>query len=297
MVALALLARLRPSLGHELAIAHVDHGLWSHSATARQAVADSAMAHHLPFGAEQLDVGHGPDLEHRARLARYAALERLRLHLGGTCLATAHHADDQAETLLLRMARGCGPEALVGIRAQRDGVIVRPLLGLSRADLRTLAELLAVTWVEDLSNADDTFSRNRLRHEVLPVLEEALPGATAALARTASHLADQQGVLDAWMTRALDGALASDTTEQGAMRLTMDSAALPTDAPLLGSLLQHICRRLGCEAPSLRAVQQFCALAASQGHSHCEIRGLRIERNAAKCLFTPSDVARPTGAD
>ena len=297
MVALALLVRLRPSLGHELAIAHVDHGLWAHSDNARQAVADRALAHGLPFGAVQLHLAHGADLENRARLARYAALERLRGELGGTCLATAHHADDQAETLLLRMARGCGPEALIGIRAQRDGDIVRPVLGLSRADLRAVAEALQVTWVEDLSNGDDAFSRNRLRHDVLPVLEAALPGSSAGLARTASHLADGEGVLDAWMARALTGLLVFETSPRGQRRLSMDVQALPTDAAMLGSLLHHVCRQLGCQAPSLRAVQQFCAVATAQCKSHCDIKGLRIERHGARCLFTPAGVARPSGAD
>lgn len=294
LAALEILARLRPSLGHTLAVAHVEHGLWPGNAAAVEHVAAAAQAHGLDFACERLNLEHGADLEHRARTARYAALHRLRLELGGALLATAHHADDQAETLLMRMARGCGPEALAGIRAHRDDAVVRPLLGLARADLRKLADALGLSWIEDVSNADTAFLRNRLRHDVLPVLEAALPGATAGLARTAAHSADQEGVLQAWMTRALRDAW---TLDPAGPSVLLRADAVPAEAPLLGSLLQHVCRHFGLAAPSLRAVEQFCAFVATKGDSHCQVRGLLVERQACAWRFTPQDVARPTGAD
>jgi len=294
MAALEILVRLRPSVGHSLAVAHVEHGLWPGNAAAAEHVAAVARAHGLGFAREQLDLPHGADLEHRARTARYAALHRLRHQLDCELLVTAHHADDQAETLLMRLARGCGPQALAGIRSHRDDDVVRPLLGLSRGDLRALAAALSITWVEDASNANPAFLRNRVRRDVLPALEAALPGATAGLARAAANCADSDGVLRAWMTRALRDALAPDGDGPG---LLLRADAIPAERPLLASLLRHICQNLGLDPPSVRALEQFYAFVQTKGESHFAIKGLLVERRALAWRFTPQDVARPSGAD
>jgi tRNA(Ile)-lysidine synthase len=115
-----------------------------------------------------------PTLQEAARRARYAALEAQAAELGAERIATAHHRDDQAETVLLRLLRGAGPEALGGIPERSpDGRIVRPLLGVGRAEITTYAGENGLAWREDGSNGSRAYARNRLRHDWLPGLERA----------------------------------------------------------------------------------------------------------------------------
>lgn len=133
--------------------------------------------------------GDGP--EAAARRARHAAFEA---GLGeGEILALAHHLDDQAETLLLRLLRGSGPDGLASMRAWRDcgrGRLWRPLLNLPREALQAYALNHRLSWIDDPSNKDDRFDRNFLRHRVMPLLRERWPQANAAFARSA-HLSDE----------------------------------------------------------------------------------------------------------
>lgn len=197
-VLLHLLVRLRereslPALG----AIHVHHGL--------QAAADAWPAHcrqlcaalGVPLRVEYVQVGIGASLERAAREARYAAFAR---HLGaGELLLTGQHRDDQAETLLFRLLRGAGVRGLAGMPARRAlgrGQLLRPLLGVSRAELQAYAEQQGLRWVEDPSNADSRLARNFLRHEVLPPLARHWPQALQNLARSAVHLREAQDLLD-----------------------------------------------------------------------------------------------------
>lgn len=123
-------------------------------------------------------------LEEAGRRQRYARLIEVARSVGAAAVLTAHHQDDQAETILLNLLRGS--QGLAGIPVRRPlapGIeVVRPLLGIAKADLRRWASANAVPWNEDATNADATFSRNRIRHAVLPVFEAGCPGFTAALA-------------------------------------------------------------------------------------------------------------------
>ncbi|WP_178116685.1 tRNA lysidine(34) synthetase TilS [Pseudomonas sp. L-22-4S-12] len=197
-VLLHLLVRLRereslPALG----AIHVHHGL--------QAAADAWPAHcrqlcaalGVPLRVEYVQVEAGASLERAAREARYAAFAR---HLGaGELLLTGQHRDDQAETLLFRLLRGAGVRGLAGMPARRAlgrGQLLRPLLGVSRAELQAYAEQQGLRWVEDPSNADSRLARNFLRHEVLPPLARHWPQALQNLARSAAHLREAQDLLD-----------------------------------------------------------------------------------------------------
>lgn len=114
-------------------------------------------------------------------------------------LLTGQHRDDQAETLLFRLMRGAGVRGLAAMPVHRQlarGHVVRPLLEASRAELEAYAHEHQLTWIEDPSNADPRFSRNYLRHRVLPVLTQRWPQAVSSLARTAEHLSEAQGLLD-----------------------------------------------------------------------------------------------------
>lgn len=197
-VLLHLLVRLRereslPALG----AIHVHHGL--------QAAADAWPEHcrrlcaalGVPLQVEFVRVEAGASLERAAREARYAAFER---HLGaGELLLTGQHRDDQAETLLFRLLRGAGVRGLAGMPARRAlgrSQLLRPLLGVSRAELQAYAEQQGLRWVEDPSNADSRLARNFLRHEVLPPLARHWPQALQNMARSAAHLREAQDLLD-----------------------------------------------------------------------------------------------------
>ena len=139
----------------------------------------------------------GESPEAAARNARYAALaDKLR---PGEALLTGQHRDDQAETLLLQLFRGSGVRGLAGMGecvSYAGGWLVRPLLDCSRADLVAYAENHDLRWVEDPSNRDPRYRRNRLRHQLLPEINEHFPGVAKSLARTAAHCAEAAGLLD-----------------------------------------------------------------------------------------------------
>src|SRR5690606_22670357 len=130
-----------------------------------------------------VDCGEGGDVEARAREARYAALAEAA---GGRPILTAHTADDQAETGLSRRGKGAGTLGVGGIRERvwlHGAEVVRPLLGVRRPDLEELVAHAGIPIVEDPTNATRAYARNRLRLDVLPALEAAVPGAAAGLSR------------------------------------------------------------------------------------------------------------------
>lgn len=139
---------------------HVDHGLRAGSAAEADVVADLAARLGARFRAERVDVVDGPNLEARARRARYGALP--------DGVLTGHTADDRAETMLLHLVRGAGPTGMAGIRRSPQ----RPLLDLRRSDTEALCRDLGLVPVDDPSNRDPRFRRNRVRHEVLPLLAD-----------------------------------------------------------------------------------------------------------------------------
>jgi tRNA(Ile)-lysidine synthase len=197
-VLLHLLARLREVHAlPPLSAIHIHHGL--------QGVADSwvGLCHaqcealDIPLQVRHVRVGEGASLERAAREARYAAFAEL---LGvGEVLLTAQHQDDQAETLLLRLLRGAGVRGLAAmpvVRPLAAGQLLRPLLGVTRAELEGWARREQLAWIEDPSNLDIRLSRNFLRHEVLPRLAQHWPAAGAVLARDAEQLAEAAVLLD-----------------------------------------------------------------------------------------------------
>jgi tRNA(Ile)-lysidine synthase len=146
----------------------------------------------------------GEGIEAAARRARYAAFAAELQD--GECLVTAHHQDDQAETVLLRLLRGSGAGGLASMRSARpfaNGQHWRPLLATPRQALLDYAHRHALAWIDDPSNASDVHDRNFLRHRVMPVLRERWPQAGAALARSAALLSEQQLLLEEETARRL----------------------------------------------------------------------------------------------
>ena len=195
-------AAIAPQHGWRLIVAHLDHALRPTSADEAAAVAAGAMSMGLPVEVRRIDVAALAAAEHRSledagRQARYRFLEEVAApHGSGALVATAHTADDAAETILLRLARGSGLRGARGIPARR-GRIVRPLLHARRAVLRAALDAAGIGYVTDPSNEDLAHMRNRVRGELLPALERLNPAAVEALTRFGQLAADDDDLLDA----------------------------------------------------------------------------------------------------
>jgi tRNA(Ile)-lysidine synthase len=175
MALLDVLARLAPKLELEVAAHGVNHGLRPEADAELDLAESHARALGVPFTRTRVNVEPGGNLQARARAARYPALEARQREWGARFLATAHHADDRAETVLLRLLRGSGPRGLAVLPA-RAGERVRPLLRARRSDV--LLHLLrhGIAHAEDPSNRDRRHQRVRVREELLPLLHELSPG-------------------------------------------------------------------------------------------------------------------------
>ena len=207
---LHLLRQLAEPWGLALHVAHVNHGLRPAAAADAEFVAALATHCGLPFHGVNLDAAvlraDSNGLEAAARAARYAFLAEVARFLcgpsGPACVAVAHHAGDQAETLLLRLVQGSGlrglgalrPLANVPVPAGDNKVpvrLVRPFLSVAREEILAYLRRHQLAWVEDETNTDLRFARNRLRHVVMPALAGLNPNIVGTLARTASLLADE----------------------------------------------------------------------------------------------------------
>ena len=191
---LAALADLRETMGFEAVVLHVDHGLRPDSHDDARFVEALAARFGLPCRTLRARIRRRPreSLEMAARRTRLAFFARMTRELGLDAIATGHHADDVAETFIMRMARGAGPEGLAGLKpvSHVDGItFIRPLLGLRDSDLRAYLRRRGLTWREDSTNADTSILRNKVRHVILPFLREHLdPHITEHLCKSAAIL-------------------------------------------------------------------------------------------------------------
>jgi len=180
-----------------LSAIHIHHGLQTAADAWPQHCQSVCDALGVPLLIERVTVQPGASLERAARDARYAVFSALTQ--ANEVLLTGQHRDDQAETLLFRLLRGAGVRGLSGMPAQRpvgQGTLIRPLLEISRAELEAYAQAHQLRWIEDPSNQDRQFSRNYLRHQIMPLLTGRWPQAQASMARSAAHLREAQGLLD-----------------------------------------------------------------------------------------------------
>ncbi len=193
-----MLSTTRRQHGKSLTAIHVDHRMQADSRAWAGHCERFAAELDLEFACEvvSVDVDGGGGPEAAARDARYAALEK---HVDdGDWLLSAHHEDDQAETLLLNLLRGSGPVGLAGMQAMRrfaNGWLARPLLGASRDELVAYAAREELTWIDDPSNEDRGYDRNFLRSEVVPLLNKRWPHASAKLAHSAELARDAANLL------------------------------------------------------------------------------------------------------
>jgi tRNA(Ile)-lysidine synthase len=191
VVLLDLLLASRGLHGGELSVVTVDHG--TRSGSDEDAAFVEALAASCGLSCVRFDRSLGAQASEQAcRDARYASFETLDVDV----IALAHHARDQVETALLGWMRGSGTLGMAGM-AHKRGRYVRPLLELQPSALAAWAETRGLAWREDPSNQSDRFARNRIRHEVLPLLEAIRPGAVRAMARGVAHAAEDARHLDA----------------------------------------------------------------------------------------------------
>jgi len=194
MALLHVLAVLRKKVGHTLVAHGVDHGLRA------EAGAELDLAEHLardldvPFTRTRLSVRAGGNLQARAREARYAALRDEAARTSSAVIATAHHADDRAETVLMRLLRGAGPSGLA-VLPPRAGDLVRPFLRARRSDIITHLSRHEIPHATDPSNREPRFLRPRVRHELLPVLTALSPSIVDHLCALADQLGEQDDPL------------------------------------------------------------------------------------------------------
>lgn len=226
---LLLLADLAPELGLALHVAHFDHRMRRTGASEAQAVADLAGSVGATVRVGRAD--HVARSEDDARRARYSFLRRVVAERGATTIATGHTRDDQAETVLLHLARGSGIAGLAGMRPSRDG-IARPLLCIGRAETEEVCRAAGIAPHEDPSNRSLRYARNRIRRKVLPELRAINPQASTALARLADSAAE---IADA-VRRVAESALAA-AERDGAIDLdALRAASLDGPAGALEAL-------------------------------------------------------------
>jgi len=231
---LHVLHRLARGLQCRLVAAHLDHGLRGEESD-RDAKFTASFAKKLGISCftgradvRRLAAETRSSIEMAAREARYRFLVETARRQRAGVIATAHTADDQAETFLIRLARGSGAAGLCGIPwvGHRNGIrLVRPLLGIARADIESYLRRQRIEWREDSTNADPVYLRNRVRHEVIPLIESRLnPSFRGAVCRAAELLRDENAWMDGEAAAHLTGCLAGGE---------LDVRALGAEAPAL----------------------------------------------------------------
>ena len=280
-------------LGGSPVVLHVDHGLRGDESRADAGfVVDLCGKLGVRCEVEVLDLGEKPNLQERAREARYRLAREVSAGLGLEVVATGHTADDVAETVILNLSRGAGLRGLASIPPTRDG-LVRPLIDRTRPEvLRYLADL-DQPYRTDPTNLSGKYARNRIRLEVMPVLEEIHPGAAANLARAASLAREDLEGLEA---------LAAAVLETRGAEVVLAREAL---LPLPRSLRRHAVRAAyarvlpGEPPPESKHVEAVLALAeAGSGTRSLDLPGgaVAVGRGGEEISFyVPQEV--PTGEE
>lgn len=278
MCLLHVLKSRAEALGIRVCAAHYEHGLRGEEALRDCAfVEEYCKKEHIPCVTEHGDVrayaaANGLGIEEAARELRYAFLERAADALGCDWIATAHNADDNAETLLLHLCRGSGAAGLAGIPPKR-GRILRPLLGCTRAEIEAYLAAEGVAHVEDSSNGSEDYARNRLRLRVTPVLRELNPAFAEAAGRTAALLRADDDCL-----RAMAEDFIAREYREGSLPLTALRALHPAVA---GRVLRALCPG----SLSFEHVEAALAFAGGTEYGELDLPGLRLRREQGRLYF------------
>lgn len=236
---LHLLRELAPRMAFTIGVAHLDHGLRPEARDEAEFVNTLARDLALPFHSAEQDVAayrerHGLSLEEAARAVRYDFYRKVAATEGYQKVALGHHRDDNAEMVLMNLLRGSGPLGLSGIPPVRDDLIVRPLINTTRAQIMAYLQRRQLRYVTDASNADLCFTRNRIRHVLLPLIRKDFnPNILATLHRTATIMADENAWLESQTDPLWDNTL-----------LAADSRQLSLDQKALAGMPRAAARRL-----------------------------------------------------
>lgn len=285
MCLLHILLELAPEYGFSVACAHYNHRLRDSESDRDARFAEEYCTRlGIPIYLGSGDVAafareKGLGVEEAARKLRYAFLERTADEIGAQKIATAHNAEDNAETMLLNLIRGSGLSGLGGIPPVR-GRIIRPLLKTSRAEIESYLEEKGIPHVEDSTNARDDYTRNRLRHGVLPVLRELNPAFVQNISRTADILREDEEFISE---------LALDFIREN-MRKIGESAVLP--AKLLEELPNPVSARVfkivtgkGLSAVHIEALRQLCR--SENPSASVDLPGMQVIREYDMLVFSP----------
>ncbi len=292
-VLLHALVALRPRLGHDVCVGHVNHGLRVEADGEQALVEGAARALGVVFASRRVDPEAlrrdavsrtRPTLQEAARRCRYDALADLAKELAADLVATAHHLDDQAETVLLRLLRGAGPDALGGIPERAaGGRVVRPLLDVPRADIERFARERGLTWVEDPSNRDPRYARARLRGGGLDALaSEINPGWLRAVGR----LAEAQRRDAEWIEEVVGETVAELTSEQEDGLWIRGEAFRALPEALARRVVRHLLRARGAGRDVSRTHLDRMVSLLRDGRLGSTLElpgGLRLIRERAGC--------------
>ena len=278
MCLLHLMKSRETELGIEVFAAHYEHGLRGEESQRDCAFVENwcrekgilCVSEHGDVRAFAKEKGMG--LEEAARELRYAFLQKTAAELGCTRIATAHNADDNAETVLFNLCRGSGAAGLRGIPRVR-GNIIRPLLSCTRAEIEEYLRENRVPHVEDSSNAGEEYSRNRIRHRVTPVLREINPAFSSAALRTAELMRRDEDCLSAMAEEFI--------------RENFDGESLPLVKlrALHPAVAGRVFRQLCPETLSLEQVDELMKLAKGNELSFADLPGIRLRFEQGRLYF------------
>jgi tRNA(Ile)-lysidine synthase len=290
-----LLARARRWQLH-LGVAHLDHGLRPESGQDADFVRRMAAGLGLPVHMEKIDVPRMKrqlrlSLEEAGRKARYDFFQNTAAHHGYTKVALGHHADDNAETLLLHLLHGSGRLGLGGMRAIRQRLYIRPLIRAGRADIENYLSIRGSAFLNDRTNTDSAMLRNRIRHRLIPLLESGYrPGVRAILSRTAEVLAAEEEWLDELLQPVFEGVI----TSRSPGRLVLAAAGLGELPPaaarrIVRSALRLVRGELG--RIGFDHIEQIIHLSRSSGEAGpLHLPGhFRVQRDQDRLVFTQED--------
>lgn len=286
---LSLLHHLAPFWRLTLTVAHINYGLRGEESEGdEQFVVDLCRRLDVPLVTRRADVRTGDrsgSVQAAAREVRYRALREIAGKVHADRIALGHTADDQAETVLLWLLRGAGLTGLAGMPAVRDGVIVRPLYDCTRSEVLTYLTQAGREFREDSTNGRPIYARNRIRHEVLPVITRVAPGAVAALCRSAELCREDDRFLDAHLALLCEGSL---RREPDGSWVVAREFVRQLPLALQRRVIRELFRRgdLSGRAPSVRVVDEALHAVMACGHRQSVRTSARFQvtEQVVRCL-------------
>jgi len=286
MVLLRLMLAVRDELDLKLHVVTVDHGLRCEAPGDAAFVLDTCRG--LGVQASLYELGmdpRTPNLEEAARIKRYEAIQDCRVRLGMRSMATGHTLDDQAETVLYRLARGTGLKGMQGMAYARPDGLIRPMLDLTRREVEEYARAHTIGFVTDQTNDDLTLTRNLIRKRIMPLMRLINPAAQQALGRFARIAREEHGFVEDEARRLMDQAMIADWRICRVLDAARLKAAPEPVVQCLGMTLaaEMLGEPRGIEAPAAASVLEVMR---GRARAHTVKRRLRVEHGAGSVAFS-----------